>query len=445
MPEFKIAIATLGCKVNQFESAALSDRITSMGHRVVPFSGPADVYIVNTCTVTGKTDFQSRQLVRRAARANPDAAIIVTGCYSQSSPEHFSGLDGVRLVTGNAEKDRIPDLIAGIAVEAPSLKGATLMVGDIRGQSKISALAPGSFRDRTRAFFRVQDGCDSECSYCIVPRVRGRSRSLPLELVKSRLGELAAAGHREAVFTGIHLGMYGRDLDPAISLLDMLRKIEKGPSLERVRLSSIEPLEVEKGLIEFIRDSDFVCPHLHIPLQSGDDDILAAMNRHYDSSLYAGLAKAVLEAVPSLALGTDVMTGFPGESEKNFENTLGLVSSIPFAYIHVFPYSDRPGTAASAMRAKVPAEVKNRRAATLREIGKQKRESFARRFVGSSLPVLIEGRKDRETGFLKGFSGNYIPVLAVNADSADINTIVQVRGETAENGKIIGRIERNGR
>jgi threonylcarbamoyladenosine tRNA methylthiotransferase MtaB len=434
----KIAITTLGCKVNQFESAALSDMFRSMGHKLVRFNEAADIYIVNTCTVTGKTDFQSRQMVRRANRMNPDAAIIVTGCYSQSSPDHFLKLDGVRLVTGNAEKERLPELISRLDKSS----GKEVLVGDIKQAGVISRLAPSSFPGRTRAFIRIQDGCNSSCAYCVVPSVRGKSRSMPLEEVGAQLERLAAAGHLEIVLSGIHLGMYGKDLTPAVKFRDLLHFLESRSPIRRIRLSSIEPQEISSDIIEFLEGSKAVCPHLHIPLQSGDDEILAAMNRDYNSGFYAELAGRLFRSIPELAMGTDIIVGFPGETERNFDNTVALVNSIPFSYLHVFPYSDRPGTAASTMRGKVSSEVKNRRAAVLREIGMNKRQSFAEKFTGQSLSVLIEGRRDRETGFLKGFSENYVPVLVRNAAQDDVNSIVTVMAEKSSSGKIVSRMER---
>lgn len=436
----KIAITTLGCKVNQFESAALSDMITSMGHKLVRFSEPADIYIVNTCTVTGKTDFQSRQMVRRANRTNPDAAIIVTGCYAQLSPDHFLNLDGVRLVTGNAEKDRLPELIAGL----DTTLSKKVLVGDIKEAGAISRLAPSSFPGRTRAFIRIQDGCDSSCAYCVVPSVRGKSRSMPLENAGTQIKRLAAAGHLETVLSGIHLGMYGKDLMPALTLADLLRFLDEHSPIRRIRLSSIEPQEISQEIVDLLAGSEAFCPHLHIPLQSGDDEILAAMNRNYDSGFFAELAGRLFRSIPGLAMGTDIIVGFPGETEKNFENTVDLVNSIPFSYLHVFPYSDRPGTAASTMKGKVPAEVKSRRAAVLREIGVRKRQSFAEKFTGKRLSVLVESRKDRETGCFKGFSENYIPVLVRNAARDNVNRIVKVIAESSSSGKIVSRMEPGG-
>jgi threonylcarbamoyladenosine tRNA methylthiotransferase MtaB len=433
----KIAITTLGCKVNQFESAALSEMIKSLGHNLVRFNEAADIYIVNTCTVTGKTDFQSRQMVRRANRTNPHAKIIVTGCYSQLSPEHFLKMDGVRLVTGNVEKERLPELISRL--DAPA--AGEVLVSDIKQAEAISRLAPRSFPGRTRAFIRVQDGCNASCAYCVVPSVRGRSRSLPLEEIGIQLEKFAESGHLEAVISGIHLGMYGKDLTPAVSFADLLRFMESRSPIRRIRLSSIEPQEISTEVLDLIADSQSLCPHLHIPLQSGDDGILAVMNRDYDSGFYAELAGRLFRSIAGLALGTDIIVGFPGETELNFNNTADRVRSIPFAYLHVFPYSDRPGTAASAMGDKVPAEVINRRAAVLREIGAEKRRAFAEKFGGKQLSVLIEGRKDRETGYFKGFSENYIPVLVRDASRDDVNRIVTVTAENSSSGKIISRME----
>jgi threonylcarbamoyladenosine tRNA methylthiotransferase MtaB len=349
-------------------------------------------------------------------------------------------MDGVRLVTGNAEKELLPELIGRLGIKT----GPQALVGDISQAETISRMAPSSFRGRTRAFIRVQDGCDACCAYCVVPSVRGRSRSLPLEDVGAQLDRLAAAGHLEAVLSGVHLGMYGKDLAPARTFTELLRFLVDRSPIRRIRLSSVEPQEISDEVISLLAGSQALCPHLHIPLQSGDDGILAAMNRVYDSAYYTGLARRLFSAIPDLALGTDIIAGFPGETEKNFNNTVELIEAIPFSYLHVFPYSDRPGTAASAMRGKVPADEINRRAAVLREIGLRKRQSFAEKFTGRRLPVLVEGRKDRGTGLFKGFSDNYIPVLVRDAGRDHVNKIVTAIAEESSSGMIISRIEQGG-
>ena len=395
-------MATLGCKVNQCESAGLTEAIAAGGMTPVPFSGRADVYIVNTCTVTGRSDCQSRQLIRRAIRQNPAAAVLVTGCYAQRAPEEIARIPGVRIVAGNAEKETIPRLLATLGTAEPQL-----LVGDIAGQRTISRLGATRFPEHTRAFLKVQDGCNGTCSYCIVPRARGPSRSLPREAVRERIALIAKEGYREVVLTGIHLGAYGQDLKPATTLADLIGEIAASP-LERLRLSSIEPREITTALIGLLAGGRVLCRHLHIPLQSGDDAILAAMNRNYDTAFFRSLVERIVGAVPGLAVGIDVLAGFPGETEAAFANTLRLIEGLPIAYLHVFPFSRRPGTPAAGMAGQVPEAVKKERAALLRALGTRKKETFAAGFIGQSLDVLIESRRDKATGLSLGLTDNYL-------------------------------------
>jgi len=430
----RVAIATLGCKVNQADSAAIAEAIEGRGLCLVPFDQEADIYIVNTCTVTARTDYQSRQLVRRAARLNPAAAVVVTGCYAQVAPESVRGLPGVVLVAGTAEKSRIPEMIAGPDLTRPG----GVFVGDLSSARTFTRPGAIRFAGHTRAFLKVQDGCDARCRYCIVPRARGPSRSLPLPETLAKLKELGEAGYRETVLTGIHLGAYGRDLEPPTNLPLLLAAAEQQGGIERLRLSSVEPREVTEDLIALMRRSHIFCRHLHIPLQSGDDEILRRMGRDYDAAFYGALLSAVAAAVPDIALGADVMAGFPGETPAQFAGTCEFLRESPLAYLHVFPYSDRPGTEASRMDGKVDAAEKKRRAQILREIGQQKRRAFAERFLGRELSVLIEGRN--AGGYVRGFSGNYIPVVLRHEGLDLTNRIVRVRMESFREEKLHGII-----
>lgn len=430
----RVAITTLGCKVNQYESAGIIEKLAGRGFINVPFSNSADIYIINTCTVTARTDYQSRQLIRKAYRKNPEASIIVTGCYAQRAPGDLSGLPGVAAVVGNAEKENIPDIIRNM------VKGEQqILVGAIGHVRNISGFAVTRFPEHTRAFLRIQDGCNSFCSYCIIPYSRGRSRSLPEKDVLDRIGILGKAGHREIVLSGIHLGVYGEDLSPPASLLTLLKKIEENKAVERLRLSSIEPTEVTDEIISHIRDSKIICPHLHIPLQSGDNKILSLMKRDYNTKLFRGLIEKLLNAMPDIALGIDVMVGFPGEGEKEFANTVAFIEEIPAAYLHVFPYSKRPGTRSSDLPGDVAEGVKKERAKMLRMLGKRKRAAFAERFIGKSLSVLIEDKKDRDTALQKGFSENYIPVLIAENTASLANNIVDIIADKRDGGKLLGR------
>jgi threonylcarbamoyladenosine tRNA methylthiotransferase MtaB len=432
----RVAVATLGCKVNQCESAGIAEALTARGMTLVPFEEAADGYIINTCTVTGRTDYQSRQLIRRAIRKNPAAAVIVTGCYAQRAPEEIARIPGVRFITGNAEKERIPDILCEMTAGVPRI-----LVGDIRKEKGISRLGATLFPEHTRAFLKIQDGCDAFCSYCIVPHARGASRSLPPEEAMERTASISRAGYREVVLTGIHLGAWGRDLRPQADLATLVRRIADGCAVERLRLSSIEPRELSDELIDLIGAEGTVCRHVHIPLQSGDDGILAAMHRDYDAAFFRDLVRKLHATVPGIAVGIDVMAGFPGETEEAFANTLRMAEEMPIAYIHVFPYSRRPGTPAATMAGQIPEPEKKRRAERLRAVGAVKRQRFAEGFIGTPLSVLVEGRSDKNTGFPVGFSDNYIPVAVRGGVTA--NRIVRVMPETFRGGRLIAEVIRD--
>ncbi|MDI6776129.1 MAG: tRNA (N(6)-L-threonylcarbamoyladenosine(37)-C(2))-methylthiotransferase MtaB [Syntrophales bacterium] len=429
-----MAVATLGCKVNQYESAGILEALLKEEFSIVPFTAEADCYIINTCTVTGRADYQSRQLIRRASRRNPEASIIVTGCYAQVAPHEIACLPGVTVVAGNAEKEKIPAILR----EMVNGKKRTL-VGNIRQVREVSRLPVTRFSGHTRAFLKIQDGCNSFCSFCIVPFARGRSRSLPEGEVMDRIAMLSRSGHREVVLTGIHLGAYGQDLNPPANLLHILRNVEEQRIVERLRLSSLEPTEITDEMISLMKDAEIICRHLHIPLQSGDDKILSLMGRSYDTASFRRLLEKIWHAIPDIAIGTDVMVGHPGEGENEFKNTVRLLEELPLAYLHVFPYSERPGTRAARLPGRVGQAEKKRRVEILKELGKQKRDTFAERFKEKKLPVLIETEKD-STGFMRGFSDNYIPVVITGGNSSLANQIVYVIPDHVQDGKLFGKL-----
>jgi threonylcarbamoyladenosine tRNA methylthiotransferase MtaB len=432
----RVAIATLGCKVNHYESAGIEAEIRSRGFSIVPFRSEADIYIVNTCTVTGKTDYQSRQLIRRANRTNSEASIFVTGCYAQIAPEIVAALPGVKMVVGTGQKAAIPDLLSNKVG-----KETIINVGNIDDEGPLTCLSVTDFHGQTRAYLKIQDGCNAFCSYCIIPYARGRTRSLPEDRVIEEIRSLCRAGYREIILTGIHLGMYGHELSPRTSLSDLLSRIEKETKVERLRISSTEPMEITDGIIELIKESSILCRHLHIPLQSGDDIILKAMNRNYDSRQFVKGIEKIVQAIPDIGIGIDIIAGFPGEGEEEFQNTRAFIEQLPIQYLHVFPYSKRPGTAAFSLSGHVPEDIKKGRARILREIDHEKRLSFSSRFIGKRLSVLVEGKKDRGSGFMKGFSDNYIPILIEEANPSMTNCIVEVEGteifEKSLKGKIV--------
>ena len=436
-----ISVATLGCKVNQFESEALIDALEQREHAVIPFEEEANITIINTCTVTHRADFQSRQMVRRASRSNPNSLIIVTGCYPQVDTDAFLKMKGVHYLLGNGEKRRIPDVLSLMQEgQCPRVQ-----VGDIQKERCFSETPLHFFRRHTRAFLKIQDGCNAYCSYCIVPHARGRSRSLPPKRVVETLRVLKRKGFKEVVLTGIHLGAYGFDFSPPFPLEKLMRQLEKEETPDRIRLSSIEPGDFSPELISALSQSNKICPHLHISIQSGDDEILKKMNRDYDRSFLSDLVQELHLRISKLSIGADVIVGFPGETEERFKHTYGLVESLPFSYLHVFPFSRRKGTPAFQFSQGVNEKEIKKRAETMRELGRQKRQAFYRRFLNQELSVLVEHRKEKETGRWKGLSKNYIQVLLTNengtgkhGDAVNQESTVIVT-ELAEKG-VIGRV-----
>jgi threonylcarbamoyladenosine tRNA methylthiotransferase MtaB len=431
----KIGLATLGCKTNHSDAASLAAELSAQGHTLIPFHQLADVYIVHTCTVTQKTDSQSRQLIRRAIARNPMAQVIVTGCYAQVDPETLRTIPGVDFIVGIRERQKIPEIIAS----EKKFKEACIFSSSVGERLSLEDGRLPLFSERTRAYLKVQDGCNAFCSYCIVPYARGRSRSLPLQDALAKAKELAGKGFKEIVLTGIHLGAYGEDLNPSLALLDLLQALEGETPDIRIRLSSIEPKEFAPSLIDFLAQSQKVCAHLHIPLQSGDDGILQRMNRTYFAAFFADLVKRLLGMIPDLAIGVDVIAGFPGEDEKAFENTMRLLEDLPIAYLHVFPFSRRQGTPAMTLPAQVPSQVIKARCQALRELGAKKRRLFCSAFKGKKVKVLVESKRDRESGRLKGYSRNYIPVL-IPGGNEFINQELDIEITEVREAKVFGKV-----
>lgn len=433
----KVALTTVGCKLNQFETEAMQELLEKGDYQIVSFEDHADIYIINTCTVTSKSDYRSRGVIRRAIQKNQAAKIIVTGCYAQTRPGEVAGIPGVDLVLGNQEKANIlaflKETIAG---------GQTkLCVSPINQISEFSSLPIEKFSGHTRSFLKIQDGCDSACTYCVVSKARGPNRSEKPESVLKQVGAMVQAGYQEVVFTGVHLGTYGVDLGGGITLASLLKKVIQLPGLRRVRLSSLEPKEFSGELIDAIVYLPVICQHLHIPLQSGDDEILTRMNRDYDSGYYAHLIRTLKDKSPRMGIGADVIVGFPGEQEKNFRSTYELIESLPLTYLHVFNYSRREGTAAAVMDGQVPPEIRHARSELLRKLGKQKSLEFKQNLRGEEAEILIESSRDKETGLLKGLTGNYIKVLVDGSDEL-MNRFVWVKMMEIKEGKVYGQIVR---
>ena len=433
----KFKVITLGCKVNQFESESLAKQLEDCNWIAAEVDETADVCIVNTCTVTQKASMQSRQSIRQAVRANPCAKIVVTGCYATSDPETIAEIEGVTTIADQQQKFGLADkIVAGNLSEVPAGRSKNRN----RPFEHLPALGLGS---RSRPFLKIQDGCDAFCTYCIVPHTRGSSRSMPSENVIQSLAEIHRSGYCETVLTGIHLGRWGLDLQPASDLVSLLTEIRKRPSVERLRLSSIEPVEVTDDLIQLVRRAQNgptrICPHFHIPLQSGDDEILSRMHRPYDRRLFRDKIRLIRSALPHAAIGTDVLVGFPGESDQAFQRTYDLIADLPITYMHVFPFSPRKGTPAYHYPDRVSPDLVKERSQKLRELGLIKKSIFYNKFNHQKLEVLIEGKPDVRTGGKKGMSENYIPVL-LSGESLPPNRIAEVRIEgVTEDLKVMGR------
>jgi len=431
----RIAITTLGCKINQYDSAVIQNRLEER-HSFVPFDERADCYVINTCTVTDHADWEARQLVRRAKRLNPAAKVLVTGCYAQVNSAEVAALDGVDYVVG---LNHLDDLLR--FVDAPAQSTPQVAVSDVKRERGVAVLGARALPRHTRAFVKIQEGCNYTCTYCIIPTARGLSRSVAPREVLEQVRQLAGAGYQEIVLTGIHLGGYGHDLNPKIDLAALVEMIATSELVGRIRLSSLDPREVPDRLLELMADSKIICPHLHICAQAGDDKILKAMRRNYDRAYYRDLLARVRERLPEAALGSDIIVGFPGESEVQFENSLAYFDSLPLTYFHVFPYSSRRSTVAAGLAEQVPGVVRKSRARRMRELGTRKKLEFYAKFVGQQGAVLVEDKIDHTSGMQRGFTRNYLPVALI--DTAKFtNREVNVRLDRLRNGCLMGSVSK---
>ena len=413
----KISFYTLGCKLNQAETAVLADQFKQENYEIVPFGEPVDMCVINTCTVTAKTDYRCRQMIRRAKKDAPNAKVAVVGCYAQLHPEKISEIEGVNYILGSDSKFDLPKLLDdSTETDQPLITHSS--------NDFFKNPEPGNFWNHTRAFAKIQDGCNNFCTYCAVPLARGRSRSDSMDHVFETVKKLVGRGHKEIVLTGVHIGMYGKDLKPAKSLLDLLKNIETIPGLERIRLSSLEPLEIKNSLLDWIAGSNKICHHFHVPLQNGDDEILKRMKRNYNTETFLMIVTKIREKLPHCGLGTDVIVGFPGETEKHFQNTVQLINSLPFSYLHVFSYSKRPGTKATDFSDHVDPKIIKQRSEILRQIAKKKKIDFYLSRVGKIERVLWEEKT--KNNFMSGWTDNYIRVRS-KANEKMLNQICRVK------------------
>jgi threonylcarbamoyladenosine tRNA methylthiotransferase MtaB len=429
----RVFIQSFGCRATQADSAALERQLTTNGFAPANSALDAEVVVLNTCTVTAAADQDARAAIRRIHRENPDAKIMVTGCYAQRAPQEVANLSGVTWVVGNSHKHQVAEIVAAdasqndlahlsaaqnnatqnflpletVALSAP----AFTLVGDIFAHTELIAapvFAGESIAEKTRPNLKVQDGCDNRCSFCIIPSVRGQSRSMKLERVIAEANALVAARYREVVLSGINLGRWGRDFEPQQRFEQLVRALLEHTDIEKIRISSVEPMDWSDELIALVAGSPRIAKHAHVPLQSGSDRILRRMHRKYRPWHYAEKIRKIHEAMPDAAIGADVMTGFPGETDELFEESRSFIEHLPFTYLHVFTYSSRPGTPSAAMPDQVPVHVARERNRVLRELAAEKNLEFRKKFIGQNLDVITLQTGDENS--TEALSDNYLKV-----------------------------------
>lgn len=424
----KVAFYTLGCKVNQNDSASLAALFQKKGYRIVPFEKGADIYIINTCSVTRTSDRKSAQIIRKAIGLNPGAVVAVTGCFAQIAPREVAGIPGVNLVVGMAERPKIVEIVESFIAGRENLVAVNT---DTDSNNLFWSSDTADTTVRTRATLKIEDGCEQFCSYCIVPFARGKVRSQPPDKVQDDFRHLLERGFQEIVLSGIHLGCYGKDL--GITFSELLRELVKIPGDYRIRLGSLEPYDMSDSLLDLIAGSDKICQSLHIPLQSGCDRILELMNRGYQISYYAELLSKIRNRNPLIGIGTDLIVGFPGETDEDFKATCEFIEQQNFSRIHSFRYSVRPGTRAAALPDRIPKKVQEERSRIVQQLAAKTATQFAKRFIGRTVKVLFEERK----GLVwSGLSGEYLRVRTDSGldlhNSLRLVTVLKTHGNELE-------------
>jgi threonylcarbamoyladenosine tRNA methylthiotransferase MtaB len=400
-----VSFTTLGCRLNQVESQEMRALVEQAGYRAVEEGEAANVYVVNTCTVTSRADFSDRQAIRRITRANPDALVVVTGCLAQTDPEALAGMPGIDLVLGNQEKYRLAELLDSLVKrDRPEVR-----VGPIADAREVARAPVRRLSGRSRASLKIQDGCQHRCAFCIVPAARGKSRSQEPKVLVEQIEVLVEAGYGEITLTGVDIGHYGWDLLPRTSLAVLVARLAEVPGLRWLRLSSVLPAYFTPELTQAVTTLPVVVPHLHLPLQSGSDRVLRLMRRPYNTAMYRTLAERLAAAIPDLGLGADVIVGHPGEEEADFEATMALVEGLPLSYLHVFAYSDRKGTEAARMGHRVATSAIRERSSRLRALGVEKGVAFRRKLLGRAVEVLVLEERQAD-GRLTGLTSNYVEV-----------------------------------
>lgn len=427
----KTAFYTLGCKVNQYETEAMSELFANAGYEITDFSDKADIYVINTCSVTNMGDRKSRQIIHRAKKSNPNAIIAVTGCYAQTAPDEVLSIDGVNIVIGTKNRKNIVSLI-----EALDADSNVNHVSDIMTTHEFEELHIKKYSNRTRAFIKIQEGCNQFCSYCIIPYARGPVRSRKMQDILDEIHILAANGFKEIILVGIHVASYGTDLENS-SLEELITDVDAIDGVERIRLSSIEPMTLNQQFIDNIKHSKKLCHHFHISLQSGCDETLKRMNRKYTTSQFKSIADGLRAAFDDVAITTDIMVGFPGETDEEFESTVNFARQIQFSDAHIFQYSQRRGTPAAKRPDQISPSVKERRSKIIIAETQHMRDEFLNRFIGKTMRVLFE--QPAKDGLYEGKTDNYITVHAPSEDNLN-DEFRNVLLEKAEDGIMTGKI-----
>ena len=415
----KVAFCSLGCKVNQYETNAMAQKFIENKYEVVDFCEYADIYIVNTCTVTSIADRKSRQMLRRAKEINPNSVLVACGCYAQVAAEELKKINEIDLIIGNNEKKDIIQIIE----KHVNQNEVESQVSDVMYQEEYVEFGPTTYTEKTRAVIKVQDGCDRFCSYCLIPYARGHIRSRKIEDVMEEVEDIVSKGFNEIIVTGIHVASYGRDFKNGTTLIDLLEQINKVDGLHRIRLSSIEPVIMTDEFIERLSKLDKICDHFHLSLQSGCTDTLKRMNRRYTAEEFMDATKRLRLTFPNAALTTDVIVGFPGETEEEFNQTYDFLKKIKFYQMHIFKYSPRKGTKAAVMPNQVDGNVKEERSKKLIELSKKNEAYYNQSYIGKNLEVLFE---EIDGDYIKGHTKNYMMVKCKGSDGALVNTITEV-------------------
>jgi threonylcarbamoyladenosine tRNA methylthiotransferase MtaB len=432
-------IETLGCKVNQYESDGIAADLEEQGFIRGEKKDKADICIVNTCAVTSKAGMQSRQAIRKLIRENPNSRIMVTGCHAQTDPELVGQIQDIDQIICHQDKGKIASAIAKNFPDSTGFQDFSFKKTDHGKTASFLGFDKPVSGSMTRAYLKIQDGCNAFCTYCIVPHARGASVSMPLSQVYHHLEGLAHKGFKEVIITGIHTGLYGLDLDPPSSLSSLVTVLDKEKHVDRIRISSIEPNEITQELIDMAKPGHILCDHFHIPLQSGDNEVLKRMKRPYTSEEFELVVNKIHDTLPHAGIGLDTLIGFPGETDAQFENTYNLVERLPVSYLHVFPFSPRKGTPAFHFTPKVPDAVIKERCARMRGLDRRKREDFIRKNQGRILRGLVQHQDDKKSGMLKAVTSNYLNVFVEKNDGLK-GKIVDITYEQSDHMNLIGKI-----